>query len=145
MVLAAEFLDALLAGNGLAGSLAGAGVGASALTAHGQAAAMAQPAITADVTQAGNVLLHLAAERTFHRLFTVENAGQAADVVFRQVFGPPLRIDFRFAAQLQRRGRTDSVDVAKRNMGRFVVRKVHAENTRHLVSLAASKRGQTPP
>src|SRR5262249_55720444 len=74
-------------------------------------------------------------ERTFDRVFAVEDAGQAADVVFREIFGPPLRIDLRLAAQLQGRGRTDSVDVAKRNMGRFVVRKVHAENTRHLVSL----------
>ena len=51
--LAAHFLDALLAGDGLARALAGAGVGPGALAADRQTAAMPQAAIAADVLAAG--------------------------------------------------------------------------------------------
>ena len=60
--LLAEFLNALLAGDGLARALAGASVGSGPLAADGQAAAMAVAAIAVDVAQAGDVLLKCGAE-----------------------------------------------------------------------------------
>src|SRR4051812_6922840 len=59
---AALLLDALLAGHGLARPLTGAGVGAGALAAHRQAAAVPEPAVALDVLEAGNVGLHQAAQ-----------------------------------------------------------------------------------
>src|SRR5262249_51261162 len=80
-VLTAQFLHTLLARHSLPRSLARAGVRLGALAAHRQAATMAQAPVTTNVAQAGDILLHLAAQRAFHRVLTVENAGQAADVV----------------------------------------------------------------
>jgi uncharacterized metal-binding protein len=58
---------------GLARALAGAGVGAGALAAHGQAAAMAHAAVAAEVHQALDRHRHLAAQ--------VALDGDAADLV----------------------------------------------------------------
>src|SRR5438128_509597 len=119
LTLSAQFFDAFLSGDGLAGPFAGASIGAGALTADGQAAAMAKPAITADVAQTDDVLLHLAAERAFHGVLAVEDAGQPADLVFVEVLGAALRIDLGLAAQLQRGRRPNPVDVTQRNMRRL--------------------------
>src|SRR5439155_24677428 len=67
--LAAHFLHALLAGDGLAWALTGPGISTRPLAAHRQAAAVPQPAVAADVAQPLDILLHLPAERAFHRVF----------------------------------------------------------------------------
>ena len=51
--------------NGLLRSLAGARIGAGALAAHGQIAAMAQTAIAADLDQPLDIHLHFAAQIAF--------------------------------------------------------------------------------
>ncbi len=56
-----QILHALLAGHGLLRALAGAGVGAGALAANRQAAAMPHAAVAADVPQPGDVLRRPAA------------------------------------------------------------------------------------
>src|SRR5262249_5797076 len=72
LVLAPHLLDTLLAGDRLARAFARAGVGARALAADRQTAAVAQAAVAADVAQPGDVLLHLAAQRTFDGVFAIE-------------------------------------------------------------------------
>src|SRR5579871_1806175 len=79
--LAAHLLDALLAGDGLARPLARAGVGAGSLATHWQAAPVSHAAIALNVFQPGDVLLHHAAERTFDRVFAVENVRQPCDLL----------------------------------------------------------------
>src|SRR5438445_5059537 len=93
--LAAQLLDALLPCHGLARPLAGARVGLGSLSAHRQAPAMPDAPVTLDVPQAGDILLHLPAERAFHRVLAVENPCQTADVVVGQLLGAALRIDAR--------------------------------------------------
>src|SRR5207244_2882964 len=109
----------------------GAGVGAGALAAGRQAAAVAEAAVRADVAQPGDVLLHLAAERALDGVLAVEQRGQPADLFVGEFLGPPLRVDAGLLAQAQGQRRPDAVDVAQRNVGRLVVRNVHALDTRH--------------
>src|SRR5215212_5278139 len=66
-------LHALLAGDGLARPLAGAGVGAGPLAAQRQAAAVADAAVAADVLQAGDVLLDFPLQRPLDSVFAVED------------------------------------------------------------------------
>src|SRR5262249_53092210 len=125
------FLDALLAGNGLARPLAGAGVGAGALAAAGQAATVADAPIAADVLQSGNVLLHLALQRTLDGVFPVEDRRDAGDLLVVQLARLAQRIDAGLGTQLQRRRRPDADDVAQRDVRRFVVGEVNTQDTRH--------------
>src|SRR5712691_9984293 len=129
--LTAHFLDALLPSDGLARALAGTGVGAGALAAQRHAAAVADASVTANVLQAGDVLLDLPAERAFDRVFAVEDGRQPGQVVVGQLLGPPLRVDLGLLAQPQRRGRPDAVDIAQRDVRRLVVRDVHTQDTWH--------------
>src|SRR5262249_23511849 len=99
----AHLLDALLAGDGLARPLAGAGVGAGSLAAHRQAAPVPQAAVALDVLEAGDVLLHQAAQRALDGVLAVEDAGDAGDVLVREFAGAPQRVDAGLLAQAQRR------------------------------------------
>src|SRR5262249_6122624 len=129
--LPAHFLDALLARDGLARSLARAGVGARPLAAHRQAAAMAKAAIALDILEPGDVLLHLAAQGPFDRVFLVEDAVQPVDVVVAQVLGLAVRIDPGLLAQPQGQRRPDAVEVAQRNVRRLFVGGIDTLNTGH--------------
>src|SRR5262245_1723931 len=120
-MLTTHFLDALLAGNRLARALAGAGVGARALAADRQTAAVAQTAVTANVAQPGDVLLNLSAQRTFDRVFAVEQSGDAREFLVAQLLGAALGIDAGLFAQAQGQGRPDAVKVTQRNVRRLVV------------------------
>src|SRR5215472_11160156 len=79
--LTAHLLDTLLAGDGLARSLAGAGVGARPLATHRQTAAVPETAVALDVLQPRDVLLHLTAQRTLDGVFAIENGRQAGDLL----------------------------------------------------------------
>src|SRR5262249_10828805 len=84
-ILLPGLLDALRARHGLPRALARACVGAGPLAAHRQVAAVADAAVAADLGQPLDVLLVLAAERAFHRVFAVEDVGDAGDLVFVQL------------------------------------------------------------
>src|SRR4051812_26238869 len=68
----AHLLHALLPGDGLPRPLAGAGVGAGPLAVHGQSLAVPEAAVAVDLAQAGDVLLHLAAELPLDGVLVVE-------------------------------------------------------------------------
>src|SRR5207244_3810331 len=111
---------ALLAGDGLAHTLSGAGVGSRALAAHRQTAAVTQAAVAADVTQTGNVLLNLATQLAFNDVFLVEQVGDPRHVVIGQLAGLPLDVDAQRAADANRRRATDPVEIGQRNVNRLV-------------------------
>src|SRR5947208_11215209 len=94
--LLTEFLHALLAGDGLARTLAGAGVGAGALAADGERAAMSMAAIAADVAQTGDILLNRAAQSAFNQKALVDEADDLRQLLFGQVLGAPLAVDAGF-------------------------------------------------
>src|SRR5262245_35509484 len=97
---------------------------------------MADAAVAADITQADDVLLHLATERPLDRVLAVEDAGQTADLVLGKIFRAALRVHFRLGAKLQGRGAANSVNVPQGNMRRLVGRNIHSQNTRHADSLS---------
>src|SRR5262249_21287695 len=72
-LLAAHFLDALLPGHRFAWSLAGPGVGPRPLAAHRQSAAVPEAAVTTDVLQTSDILLGLAAQRSFDRVILIQD------------------------------------------------------------------------
>src|SRR5947209_1253628 len=120
-MLAAHLLDALLAGDGLARALAGAGVGPGALAADRQALAMAGAAVAADVAQPGDVLLLLPPQLTLDGILAVEDARDAGDVFLVEVARLALRVHLRLGADLQGGGRADAPDVAQGDVRRLVV------------------------
>ena len=71
--------DFLLARHCLALAFARARIGPGALTAHRQSATMPQTAITADVHQPLDVLLHLAPRRAFHLEIIGDDRPDACD------------------------------------------------------------------
>src|SRR6516164_3682144 len=129
--LAAHFLDALLAGHGLARPLAGAGVGPRPLPPHRQTAAVPEAAVALNVFQTSDVLLDLAAQRPLDRVLAVQNGRQPGDVFVGQVLGAALRVDAGLLAQAQGQRRPDAVDVPQRNVRRLVVGQVNTQDTRH--------------
>ena len=56
-----------------------------------QTLAMTKPPVAADITQASDILLNLAAKLTFHHILVVEQGGQLGQIVFAQLAGPLLR------------------------------------------------------
>src|SRR6185437_7699590 len=129
--LPTHFLDALLAGHGLARSLASTGIGARPLTPHRQTATMPEAAVALNVFQPRDILLNLAAQRPLDRIFTVENRRQTSDVFITQILGTAQRINTRLLAQTQRQRRSNAVDVTQRYVRRFVVGQVNTQDTRH--------------
>src|SRR4051812_15501313 len=119
-MLASQFLHALLAGDGLARTFAGAGVGAGALAADGQAAAMPQAPVAANIAEPGDVLLDLAAEEALDLELVLQQLGDAGDVIVAELAGAPVRVDVQPVADLDRGGRPDPVQVTQRNVRRLV-------------------------
>src|SRR5205823_5929761 len=122
---------ALLARDGLARPLAGAGVRLGALAADRQAAAVADAPVAADVAQPRDVLLDLPAQLALDRVLTVQDRRQPGQVVVGQLAGRPLRVDAGLAAQPQRGRRADPVQVTQRNVRRLVRRDVNTQDTGH--------------
>src|SRR5438270_195801 len=92
---------------------------------------MPDAAVTVDLLEALDVLMNLAAQRTFDGVLAVEDAGDAGDVLVAQILGAPLRVNAGLGADLQTGGRADAVDEAQRDVCRLVVWKVHTQDTRH--------------
>src|ERR1043165_4421214 len=127
----AHFLDALLAGNGLARTFARARVGAGTLAPDGQVALVPGAAVTLDFLQACDVLLFLAAQLSFDHVLAVKYVGDPGDLFFGQLFRLALRVNLGLFAHFQRRRGANAPNIAERNMGRFLVGQVNAQNTRH--------------
>ena len=77
----AEFLHALLAGNCLARTFAGAGIRLGSLAADGQAAAVPGTPVAADVAKAGNIALHRSTKTALNDVIAIEDRCDAGNVV----------------------------------------------------------------
>jgi hypothetical protein len=53
---------------------------------------MAHPTVGANVLQAGDVLLNLPTQLTFHDILAVEDTCQASQLIVREVLGLSLRV-----------------------------------------------------
>src|SRR6202035_488766 len=84
--------------DGALGAAAGAGGGARALAAHGQGAAVADPAVGADLDQALDVHGDLAPEVTLDQDLlgageAIDDLAEAPHLLVRQVLDPAVRVD----------------------------------------------------
>src|ERR1700722_12464484 len=129
--LLTEFLHALLAGNGLARTLAGAGVAAGALTADGERSAMAIAAIAADVAQPRDILRHRAAEAAFDEIIAIDDADDLGQFFFRQFLGAALEINLQFAKDRPAVGPADAEQIGQADPDWLIRWNIHARNTRH--------------
>src|SRR5262245_34797638 len=131
----------LLAGDGLGGPLAGARIGVGALAADRKVAAMAQPAIAAEVLQPLDVELNLAPQVALDEVVAVDHLAALQHFLIRQLRHPPLRRQVDLVHDLLRLLGPDAVDVLKRDHHALVGRDVHTSDTGHSrYSLAGARR-----
>src|SRR5438445_5078286 len=107
-------------------------VGVGALSAHGQVAAVAHPAVGADLHQPLDVHGDLLAQVALHFAFLVDDLGDAAGFLLREVLDPDARIDARLAQDLVRSAHPDPVDVGQRDLHALRAGQVDACDTCHL-------------
>ncbi len=121
-----------LAGDGLAGTLAGARVGVRALAANGETLAMTEAAVAAEVHQALDVRADLVAEIAFDLeavLVRLEQIADLLDVGLGQLLHFLLRRDAGARADLERELASDSIEVRQRVRDLFVTGKINTSNT----------------
>src|SRR5207245_1172473 len=106
----------LLAGNGLLGSLARAGVGMGALPVHGKTAAVANALVTADLDLALDVLGDVTPQVTLDLEVLVDVVAEPADLFVGEVTHPRVSVDAGGGAHLLRPRAADAEDVRQRDL-----------------------------
>src|SRR5690349_5082539 len=94
--------DFLLRNRRATRSFAGAGVGVRALSAHGQALAMAKPAVAANVHQPFDVQLDRLPQITLDVALCVDDRANAIQLFFIQVTDLLVNINMRFVENARR-------------------------------------------
>src|SRR5690606_11820211 len=118
----------LLVRDGLARALAGAGVGLGALAANGQALAVTQAAIAADIDEALDVDRGLGAQVALDLVAGLDRAAQLADLLVGQVAGLLGAVDPGLLEDGDGAHAADAVDVGQSDVAPLVVRNVDAGN-----------------
>src|SRR6266480_4444700 len=113
---------------------AGAGVGPGALSAHGQAAPVAQPAIGPDLHQALDVERDLAAQLAFDLGFLVEDVAETTDLLVVQILDAHVWIDVRDRQHTPRGMGTNPEDIGEGDLDALLAGNVNAGNSCHLPS-----------
>src|SRR5690606_20616640 len=106
-------------------------IGARPLAAHGQAAAVAQATIAADVDEALDVALHLAAQVAFHHEVLRDVLAQAVHLILEQISHARVGIHARRFHDLFGARAADPVNVRERHHDPLVAGQVDAGNSRH--------------
>src|SRR5437879_4906334 len=106
----------LLAGYRALRTAARARVGARALAAHWQVAAMTQTAIAADLDQPLDVHVHLAAQIALDFMLAVDQLTKTVDLFLGQIFYPDIRANARSLQDLTACCQADPIDIAQRNL-----------------------------
>src|SRR3954469_15662687 len=143
-LLLTQFLHALLAGDRLTRALAGAGVGAGALAAGRERAAMAGAAVALDVAQPADVLVDLAAQRALDEVSPVDDADDLRQLLFGQLLRAALAVDGRFLQDGAAVLRPDAVEVCEADPDGLVVRNVYACDTGHWIGPLSVVSGPSP-
>src|SRR6185295_6052759 len=122
----------LLARHGAAARpLAGARVGLGALSAHGQAPAMTDAAIAADLHQPLDVLADLLAQVALHPALVLDHLAEAARLVLGQVLDLGDLRHLGLGADVARPRAADPIDVGEPDPDLFVLRQVDSCDTCH--------------
>jgi hypothetical protein len=123
---ALSVLNALLTGDGLFGTFAGASVGLRTLSTHGKTLTVADSAITSDFAKTGNILINLTAELTFDDVVVVEQRGQTRDFFLFKVLGANRRINTGLTAKFAGGLGADAIEIRQRNRGGTIIRNINA-------------------
>src|SRR5215207_1590689 len=125
----------LLAGNGLLGALAGAGVGVGALAAHRQPPAVPDPLVAADLDLALDVLLDLAAQVALDLVVGVDPLPEADDLLLGQVADAGVGVHPSPLDRLDGPGAAEAEDVGKADLHPLVAGEVDAGDSCHVCSV----------
>src|SRR5438309_825181 len=125
----------LAAADSLLGALASPRVRLRALTVRRQPAPVAEAAVRADLGEALDRLLALAAKVALHLELGVDVVAELRDLVVREVADLRIRRQAERGSDLARRRLTDAVDVGQPDLEPFLVRQVDAGDTRHALTL----------
>src|SRR5690606_28695510 len=130
--------------DGLARALAGPGIGPGALAAHGQATAVAQAAVAAQVHEALDGDADFAAQVALDRVLG-DLGAEALDLRLGQIADLRRRVHARGLADLAGTGTADAVDALQAHPDVLLGRQVDAGNTRHGADLqTVGSRTRTP-
>src|SRR5439155_7321017 len=140
----------LLPGNGLAGTLAGTGVGPGALAVHRQPTTVAQSLVAADLDLALDVGGDLAAEVTLDLQVLVDVRADTSDLFVGEIAHPGLHGKVDRLADVLRGRAADAVDIGERDAEVLLARDVDTGNSGHggpllaLTLLVAGVRADDP-
>src|SRR5690606_34226358 len=137
----------LLAGHGALGALAGTRVGLGALTAHGQAAAVTQALVGADLDLAADVGRDLTTEVTLELVVALEVVAERDELGVAEVLHAEVGADARRGKGFLRAGPAHTEDVRERHLEPLVAGEVDADKTFHVPSgsCTARRRSAAPP
>src|SRR5580704_14153328 len=122
----------LLAGDRPGRTLARPRVRMGALAPHRQPLAVTQPAVAPEIHQSLDVHRYLPPEVALDRVFTINQLADAQNLVIGHLVHAPLDRNADPAADLERLGPPDAVDVGQPDRDPLLIRNVHASDPRHL-------------
>ena len=121
----------LLVGNGLLGTLAGACVGFAALAAHGQAAAVADAPVAADLGQALDVQGHGAAQVALHGVAVVNGLTELVLVRLGQILHAGVGVDPRLCQDILGALSSNPIDIGEADLNPLILGQVNTGNSCH--------------
>src|SRR3954470_20897359 len=133
--VAPEVLLLALLADGLLRPLAGARIRLRALTVNREPAAVAQPAVAADLHQTLDILGTFATQVAFDHQVLVDEPAELRDLVLGQVAHLRVAIDLERAQDRLRGGATDAEDVGEPDLDALLAGEVDACNSRHSSAL----------
>jgi hypothetical protein len=101
------------------------------LATHRQTAPVPDASVAIDIAKSRDILLHGAPQLTLDDKFAVEERRQPADVVVGHLARFALGIDSCLIAKAKSQRRPNAVQIAQRNVRRFIRRNINTEDTRH--------------
>jgi hypothetical protein len=103
-----------------------------ALAVHGQVAAVPQAPVGADLHQPLHVHGDVLAEVALDAALAVDDAGDAADLLFGEILHPHVRLDARLGDDARAARVADAVDVGERHLHPLLPREVDACDACHV-------------
>ena len=118
--------------DGLTRTFAGAGVGAGSLTTHRQAAQVANATVALDGLKAFEVQTQLAAQVAFDGILAfLDRVHDLGELLLIEILRTNARIDAGLVEDDGRVGRTNAIDVAKRDVDALLARNFNADDACH--------------
>lgn len=131
--------------DGATRALAGAGVGAGALTADGQTTTVAQTLVSADLDLAADVGLHLATEVTLGLDVVVDVLADRDELLLGEVPNTGVRVHAGGGERLLREGPADAEHVGEGDLDALFARDVNTGNACHSMAPVDCRRSSTEP